>query len=173
MNDKQLLFGQYSQLKAFWIDADPGVCRDDAMSTTILKIKNGEVIESQCKPNTASANDATDDNVVDDKNDETSTMAATSTMAVTSIYKCTDDWIKYDNRKIDQGGDKHNQRFSTLEEAKAACIQLPIDDCIGIGEHRVKANPVVFYLRRFSKLTNNMNNPQHASYIRPKCEPDG
>ena len=52
MNDRQLSFGKYSNLKFFWIDTDQEVCGDDAMSTTILKIKNGEVIESQCKSNT-------------------------------------------------------------------------------------------------------------------------
>ena len=108
------------------------------MSTSNLKIKNGEVIESQCKSN-----------------------------------KCTDDWIKYDNRKIAQTGNKHSQEFSTLEEAQTACMKLSIDDCISIDENREKENSVVFNLKRFSKLTNNKMNSNHASYIRPKCRQDG
>jgi len=138
VNDRQLLFGNFSQLKSFWLDADPDVCREDAMSTSNLKIKNGEVIESQCKSN-----------------------------------KCTDDWIKYDNRKIAQTGNKHSQEFSTLEEAKTACMKLSFDDCISIDENRENENSVVFNLKRFSKLTNNKMNLNHASYIRPKCRQDG
>ena len=168
VNDRQLLFGQYSQLKAFWIDADKERCHDDVMFTTILKIKNGEVIESECKPNTAStvasANDANDDNVVDGKNDETSTMA--------DIYKCTDDWKIYANRKIDQTTNNADKRFSNLEEAKTACMNLPIDDCIGIGEDRGNEDSIVFGLKRSSKFTDN-ENKKHTSYIRPKCRPDG
>ena len=138
MNGTQLLFGKFSQLKFFWLDGDPDVCRIDSMSTSNLKIKNGKVIESQCKSN-----------------------------------KCTDDWIKHDKRKIAQTGSKHDQEFSTLEEAKTACMKLSIDDCISIDENREKENSVVFNLKRFSKLTNNKMNLYHTSFIRPKCRQDG
>ena len=90
------------------------------------------------------------------------------------LYKCTDDWKIYHNRKFAQSGNKiFDQRFSTLEEAKTACMKLPIDDCIGIGENRENEDLVVFGLKRLSKLTNNMYNFEHTSYKRPKCRPDG
>ena len=163
MNDMELLFGQYSTLKSFWFDTDPGECQTGHMITPFLKIKNGEVIESQCKSNTASIVTSANDNVsdvVDSGNDENS-------------YKCTDDWIKYENRRNAQNEDKHNQQFSSLEEAKTACMKLSIDDCISIDENRKNENAIVFYLKRFSVLTNDQNNPDHSTYQRPKCSPDG
>ena len=157
MNDTQLLFGKFSQLKFFWLDADADVCRDDTMSTSNLKIKNGAVIESQCMPNTdTTVASASDDSVGD-----------ISTINMDN-YKCTDQWIKYENKRIYQiSGIK---QFRTHEEAKTACMELPIDDCASVEERRKNDGSIVFNLKRWTKLH---QNDLHTTYIRPTCRSDG
>jgi len=134
------------------------------MITPFLKIKNGEVIESQCKSNADTAVASTNEDNVSDVDHST---------FYEDIYKCTNDWIKYENREIAQTGDKHYHQFLTLEEAKIKCMELSIDDCISIDENRENEDSVVFSLKRFSKLTNNRDNSKHTSYIRPICRSDG
>lgn len=164
MDDTQLLFGQYSKLQSFWFDTDPGDCQEEHMITPFLKIKNGEVIESQCKSNTDATVASTSEDNVSDVDDSS---------FPEDIYKCTDEWIKYENRKIAQTGDKHNHHFSSLQEAKTKCMELFIDDCISIDENRENEESIFWSLKRFSKLTNNRDNSEHTSYIRPICRSDG
>ena len=161
VNDKQLLFGKFSRLKFFWLDADPDVCRLDAMSTSNLKIKNGEVIEPQCMTNTdTNIASASDENIGD------------GSLINMNNYKCTDQWIQNDNRKIAQTFVSHSQQFSTHEEAKTACMELPIDDCASIEEERrVNDGSIVFNLKRLSLKMQTSN--RHTTYIRPICRSDG
>lgn len=128
------------------------------MSTSILKIKNGEVIESQCKPNTdTTVASASDDNVSD-----------TSPINMDN-YKCNDQWKKYVDRRISQTFDIHNQQFSTQQEAKTACMKLPIDDCASIEEKPVNGG-FVFNLKRWTLL---VTDTIRTTYIRPSCRSDG
>ena len=156
VNDTQLLFGKFSQLKFLWLDADPDVCRYDSMSTSNLKIKNFEVIESLCMSNTnTTVASASDDNINMDN------------------YKCTDRWIQYNNRIIAQTKSiplLDTQKFSTHEDAKIACMELPIDDCASIEEHRENEDAIVFNMKRWTTMT---KNDLHTTYIRPKCRSDG
>ena len=130
------------------------------MSTSILKIKNGEVIESQCKSNTdLTVASASDENVSD-----------ISTLNMEN-YKCTDRWIKYENIRIYQTWDI--QEFLTHEEAETACIELPIDDCASIEEYRGNKDSVVFNLKRWTLLATNDLYRLYTTYIRPRCRSDG
>ena len=158
MNDMELLFGRSSTLKSFWFDTDPGVCRQENMITPFLKIKNGEVIESQCKPNI-------DTTVVPASN---ANFGDGSPINMDN-YKCNDQWKKYVDRGISQITDIHKQQFLTQEEAKTACMMLLIDDCVSIEEKRVNGGSV-FNLKRWSLLVSNII---HTTYIRPSCRSDG
>ena len=118
------------------------------MVTSNLKIKNGEIIESQCMSKAGDISTINMDN-----------------------YKCTDQWIKYENRRIAETLVSHSRQFSTQEEAKTACMELPIDDCASIEErHREIKDDIVFNLKRWTALhTNN----HYITFIRPSCRSDG
>ena len=45
----QVLVGENNNLTSFWIDKDQNYCSDDFMSSPQIKIKNGQVLSSQCK----------------------------------------------------------------------------------------------------------------------------
>ena len=131
------------------------------MSTSNLKIKNGEVIEPQCMTNTdTNVASASDENIGD------------GSLINMNNYKCTDQWIQNDNRKIAQTFVSHSQQFSTHEEAKTACMELPIDDCASIEEERrVNDGSIVFNLKRLSLKM--QTSSRHTTYIRPICRSDG
>ena len=45
----QVLVGENNNLPSFWIDRDQNYCMDDFMSSSQIKIRNGQVISSKCK----------------------------------------------------------------------------------------------------------------------------
>ena len=45
----QVLVGENNDLTSFWIDGDQNYCMDDFMSSSQIKIQNGQVISSKCK----------------------------------------------------------------------------------------------------------------------------
>ena len=49
INKKQLLVGESNNLESFWIDSDQNYCMDDFMSSSLIKIQNGQIISSACK----------------------------------------------------------------------------------------------------------------------------
>ena len=49
INEKQLLVGESNNLQSFWIDSDQNYCLDDFMSSSLIKIQNGQIIYSSCK----------------------------------------------------------------------------------------------------------------------------
>ena len=49
INKKQLLVGPSNNLESFWIDSDQNYCMDDFMSSSLIKIQNGQIISSACK----------------------------------------------------------------------------------------------------------------------------
>ena len=48
VNGNQMLFGANNNLESFWIDENGEFCRGDAMSTSQLTIKNGQIQSSSC-----------------------------------------------------------------------------------------------------------------------------
>ena len=48
-NKKQLLVGESNNLERFWFDSDQNFCMDDFMSSSLIKIQNGQIIYSSCK----------------------------------------------------------------------------------------------------------------------------
>ena len=134
------------------------------MSTLTLKIMNDEVIESQCKQDTAVAVASVDDDSVDD-GEEIS--------PENDVDICPEDWVEYQNQRVFEWGQhaSNEQEFTSLEEAKTQCMKLLEDDCKSVEEHR-KPNSKVYSLKRWGKIFD-QSSSKHTSYERPRRCQDG
>ena len=126
---------------------------------------NDEVIESQCKQDTAVAVAPADDDVVDDVEELS---------LENDVDRCPDDWVKYENKRVwywDQNA-SNEQEFATLKEAKTECMKLLEDDCNSVEEFRKNTNSKVYFLKRWAGVVDQTKS-RHTSYIRPRQCQDG
>ena len=56
INGNQLLAGKHNDLQSFWMEGDDLFCLDNFMSTRQIRIQNGQVRRSTCKPMHQSSN---------------------------------------------------------------------------------------------------------------------
>ena len=125
---------------------------------------NGEVIESQCKQDTAVAVEPADDDAVDDVEE---------TSSENDIDICPEDWVEHQDKRVLEWRQhaSNEQEFASLEEAKTQCMKLLEDDCKSVEEHR-KTNSKVYTLKRSGKILGQFSS-RYTSYERPRWCQDG